>query len=115
MRIVLGLTMALVLGGCGWADRLGLARETSDASLPYSAQLNSGDEPRDFTVTVEAPAGTPVNELRESVRFPATRYCIETFGASDADWTIDETTGDWQYTVNETGDALTFSGRCTAR
>ena len=37
-------------------------------------------------------------DVRESVRFPVTRYCISAYGGSDADWEIDPATGDWAFT-----------------
>ena len=84
----------------------------SSAGLPYRASLKRGEDRRNFTVDVRA-GGVGVNEARESARYPATRYCIETYGASDIDWVFDPATGDWAFTRE--GDTMVFSGRCTAR
>ena len=57
--------------------------------------------------------GVGVSDARESARFPATRYCLTTYGASDVDWAIDPDTGDWAFSRD--GQEMIFSGRCTAR
>ena len=105
-----------VLGGNG-NGFLGLGRFFGDggsdaAGLPYRASLQRGDDRRDFEVRVEA-GGVGVADVRESVRFPATRYCIETYGRSDVDWAVDPATGDWAFT--RSGESMIFQGRCTAR
>lgn len=117
------LSVALMtLSGCGVLGGngngfLGIGRlfgdgGASQAGLPYRSSLRRGDDTRDFTVRVEA-GGVGVAEARESVRFPATRYCLETFGGSDVDWVIDPTSGDWAF--ERDGQAMIFQGRCTAR
>lgn len=55
----------------------------------------------------------PLDVLRESIRYPATRYCLTTFGASDAEWVTDAAMGDWASVTD--GKTRVFSGRCTAR
>jgi hypothetical protein len=112
MRKFLILSLLAGLPGCGLTDRLGLGVETSDRALPFRATLRAADDPRDFAVTVDAP-GVPLEALRESLRHPATRYCIERYGSSDIDWVIDPATGDWQRMID--GDDQIFSGSCTAR
>ena len=105
----------LPLEGCGtigdawnglWGGNL------SDRPLPYRAKLSKGQDRRDFLVRVNA-GGVGVDAVRESVRFPATRYCLKTFGASDADWLINPDTGDWSFARD--GSNMIFKGRCTAR
>ena len=113
LRLMLVVALAVGLTGCGrirdwWTGGGGQAAE----ALPYRANLSKGADRHDFTVTVRAP-GAAVTSVRESVRFPATRYCLETFGVSDALWTTDPATGDWAVTRN--GDTMVFTGRCTAR
>lgn len=124
MRILKSLMiggLCFVLAGCGVfsgnGGPFGIGRIFGDggasaAGLPYRAQLRSMDDPRDFMVTAQA-GGVGVAAARESVRFPATRYCLETYGASDVDWVIDPTTGDWAFSRAEQD--MVFQGRCTAR
>ena len=82
------------------------------AALPYKASLVRGEDGRDVTVTVKA-GGVSVEDVRESARFPVTRYCISFYGGSDADWDIDPATGDWAF--SREGDNMIFSARCTTR
>jgi hypothetical protein len=42
-----------------------------------------------------------------------TRYCLATFGTSEADWATDPATGDWAVTRTENGAVL--QARCTGR
>jgi hypothetical protein len=110
----------LALPGCGWiGDRVsgvgsGVSRAlglADDGGLPYRAAARAGEDRRDIVVTVRVPAGVPLEEFRESARFAATRYCIDTFGSSEAEWTIDPATGDWAASRTETAAALGV--RCT--
>lgn len=124
MRILNSLLIAslcVVLAGCGIfngnSGPLGIGRIFGDggasaAGLPYRAQLRRGEDRRNFVVTARA-GGVGVAAARESVRFPATRYCLETYGGSDVEWVIDPATGDWAFTRN--GQDMLFQGRCTAR
>ena len=84
----------------------------SEQGLPFRANLSSGADPRNFTVRVRA-EGSNVPAVRESTRFQATRYCLDTFGRSDAVWQIDPVSNDWAFTRN--GNDMVFTGRCTAR
>lgn len=103
--LIAGLA-ALALAGCAGP------RMAPDTPLPYRAEVTRGaDDPRDFVVAVEAGAAG-MDEIRESVRFPATRYCLETVGISDKDWQRDAS-GDWAHVRD--GDRLVFRGRCTGR
>lgn len=114
--------VAAMLSGCGLTQRLGLnnigfglgqGRVRSDQTVPYKAALKaSPEDPRTFTVSTKDLA-VPLDDLRESLRYPATRYCIETFGASDIAWEVDTATGDW--TSIDDGSERVYSGRCTAR
>lgn len=116
LRGAIFLALALALTGCsGLRDRLNIfkGRDSTERSLPYKAKLSKNKaDPRDLTITV-ASRGDGLEEVRESVRFQATKYCLKTFGSSDADWQIDPETGDWAYTSS--ADTLTFQGRCTGR
>ena len=121
LRCLSAVSLVLSLSGCGVfggeGGFLGLgglwdSDGSQAAGLPYRAKLSKGDDPRDMTLTVAA-GGVTVEDVRESVRFRATRYCIETFGGSDTNWTMDPATGDWAF--QRSGQDMIFSGRCTAR
>ena len=119
--ICLGGVM-LTLAGCGVFGGngngfLGLGGLFGDggaaeAGLPYNAKLTKGEDPRQMSISVSA-GGVAVADVRESVRFAATRYCIETFGGSKTNWVIDPATGDWAF--QREGEDMVFSGRCTYR
>jgi hypothetical protein len=99
------------LSACNLTSRL--SRDVNRAvDLPFRANLSTGDERRDFTVTVRAD-GASLAEARESARYPATRHCIDVSGSSEIDWQIDPATGDWATVRSENGD-LSVSGRCAA-
>ena len=111
-KVVILCCAALTLSGCGvvrgWFNGDGVA---SDA-LPYRARLTKGEDARDLRISVNAPGAT-VDMVRESVRFEATRYCLKTYGGSDADWATDPVTRDWSFTRDS--EAMVFAARCTAR
>ena len=96
-----------VLPGC---NRLSRAPQAT-AVLPYKTSLAKGEDPRDMLITVEA-NGATLAQVRESVRFEATRHCLTTRGRSDTDWDIDPGTGDWGFM--SAGTALVFRARCRA-
>ena len=124
----LGALGLLVLSACGGFDSLtgssgldslggssgfgGAGSGSPSAPLDFRARLQRGEDRRDFTVRVRA-GGATVDQVRESVRFQSTRYCLPTYGKSDAEWAIDSETGDWAFTRD--GADMIFSGRCTAR
>lgn len=113
MSVVRLLSLVLVLGlaGCGLIRPIG-GEGVSAQNLPYRASLKRGEDRRDLTVRVRAPGAT-VGQVRESVRFQTTRYCLSTFGGSDAYWAIDPATGDWAFV--RAGEDMVFTARCTAR
>ena len=113
---VAALGLFLALPGCGWIGETfsGVGRAFGfgdDGGLPFRAAARPGEDRRDLAVTVTVPASVPLEDFRESARFPVTRYCIETFGTSEADWAIDPARGDWAVARTETTAAL--SARCT--
>lgn len=121
MRAATILVVVAALTGCGVTQRvgdfvssgagLGSSTVRTDLTVPFKAVLRaSRDDPRAFVVSTNETA-VPLDDLRESIRYPATRYCIETFGGSDVDWAL---AGDDWASVLENA-ALIFSGRCTAR
>jgi hypothetical protein len=117
MRVVLAFALTLPLAGCGWlSNTFGSLGESfgfgDDGGLPFRASVDAGEDPRDLVVSVPAPASVPLADFRESARFPVTRYCLTTFGTSEADWTTDPT-GDWAVVRTENGARL--QARCTGR
>ncbi len=117
--LILSLAGCATLGriGGGGGGFLGIGRVfgdggASEQGLPFRASLNRGQDRRDFTVKVRA-GGVGVPQARESARFPATRYCLETYGGSEIDWTINPATGDWAFSRD--GQSMIFQGRCIAR
>ncbi len=110
-RLAIFLGIAVMLSGCGLRDRI-FGDGQADTALPYRAKLTKGDDRRNITIRVRA-GGVTVNDVRESVRFEATRYCIANYGGSDTRWLIDPATGDWAFSRD--GQDMIFTGRCTAR
>lgn len=124
IRTTLLLTLCASLGACGLFGNRNPARNAdTENQLPFRAKLNSDDaDARNFIVSVDLGARRQpeasdepltVDDLRESARFEATKYCILAFGGSDIDWVIDPQTDDWA--LNQQGDVLNFEGRCTVR
>lgn len=111
MRVIVIGLLFLSLAGCSLIRPFG-GEGVSATALPFDAKLARGEDPRDVSVTVKA-ASAGVEDVRESVRFPVTRYCLSTFGASAADWTVDPVTGDWAFVRD--GESMVFTARCTAR
>ena len=90
----------------------GAGEGSPSAPLEFRARLQRGDDRRDFAVRARA-GGATVDQVRESVRFQATRYCLPTFGGSESEWEIDPATDDWAFTRD--GSDMIFSGRCIKR
>ena len=123
-KCIVFVVLILSMAGCGARSRVGGGGGffgigaifgdggASEQGLPFRASLRRGDDRRDFTVNVRA-GGVGVAQARESARFPATRYCVETYGGSEIDWTIDPNTGDWAFARD--GQSMFFEGRCLAR
>jgi hypothetical protein len=117
-RAALLLALALPLGGCGWlSNTFGSVTETfgfgDDGGLPFRASVDAGEDPRDLVVSVPVPGSVALDDFRESARFPVTRYCLTTFGTSEADWAMNPATGDWAVTRTENGARL--QAHCTGR
>lgn len=110
LRGLLIISLALVVTSCG---RLGLGnaskRAETENTLPFKAKLSKGED-RAFSVAV-VNKGAGVAQVRESVRFEATKYCLLTFGGSDAEWQISPVSKDWAF--SQDGDKLIFNGECT--
>lgn len=117
MRALAAGLVLTILTGCGGFSGIGSGNSARNAEsendLPFKASLSKGEDPRDIVVSVTAGGEVTLDDVRESVRFEATKYCLLTFGSSDADWQIDPATGDWAFT--QTGNVLVFSARCAGR
>lgn len=111
MRTILVGCLIVSMAGCSLI-RPQTGEGVAASALPYRASLVRGEDRRDVTVTVKA-AGASVEDVRESVRFPVTRYCISAYGGSEAEWDIGPSTGDWAFSRD--GDNMVFSARCTTR
>ncbi len=118
-RVALVVALTLPLAGCGWLSNafggIGAAFGFGGGGegLPYRATVAKGEDPRDLIVTVPAQPTVELDAFRESARFPVTRYCLNTFGTSQADWTIDPATRDWAVTWTTNGALL--QARCMGR
>lgn len=112
IRALLILTLAASVASCGLVRSDKSKGAASERALPFKAKLKKGDDRRDFSVAV-ANRGAGLSEVRESVRFEATKYCLLNYGGSEADWTIDPATKDWAFAQD--GDRLVFTARCSAR
>lgn len=111
LRGLLIISLALAVASCG---RLGIGnaskRAETENQLPFKAKLSKG-EGRAFSVAVKN-KGAGVAQVRESVRFEATKYCLLTFGGSDSEWQMSAASQDWAFAQD--GDELIFNGTCTA-
>ncbi|SFR54374.1 hypothetical protein [Litoreibacter janthinus] len=112
IRIALITALSLSVASCGLLSRDKSRNAESERALPFKAKLSSGEDKRDISIAV-VNNGAGVEEVRESVRFEATKYCLLNFGGSDADWQISSVSDDWAFTQD--GDKLVFNARCIAR
>ena len=104
--------LVLSLAGCSLI-RPRTGEGVAAQALPYRAKVTrDAEDSRTVAVSVDAKQAT-LDQVRESARFPVTRYCLTFFGASEADWARDPSTGDWAFTRN--GETLVLMARCTAR
>ncbi|MEM6385721.1 MAG: hypothetical protein AAF718_05740 [Pseudomonadota bacterium] len=110
--IILGSILLLASGCAGVRERVFGGGGQSDRALPFRTNLTKGEDRRDIAVRVRA-GGVAVSDVRESVRFAATRYCLTTFGGADTLWALDPATGDWAFSRD--GQDMIFEGRCVAR
>lgn len=113
IRVLLIAALLASTASCGLFSRDKSRGAESERELPFKAKLRaSGDDRRDFDISVRN-KGAGLEEVRESVRFEATKYCLLNFGGSDTAWRVSAGPDDWAFTQD--GDALVFSGRCTNR
>lgn len=103
----------VALTSCGSIDYYSKMWKTKSSNdLPYKATLKVGKQLNNFSIKVKN-KGQDITEVRESVRFEATKYCLIKFGNSDIDWLMDASTGDWK--IESTSKQLTFFGKCEVR
>ena len=109
------LTLSVLgLASCGGLGKGGgLFRTVTERELPFKTKITNGDDRRDFVIVASKAAEADVDDVRESVRHKATRYCIYNIGSSQIDWDMDPATEDWAYTRD--GENLGFSGRCIGK
>lgn len=112
IRPLLISLIVLSTASCGVLNRDKSRGADSERALPFKAKLSSGDDKRDISIAVEN-KGAGVEEVRESVRFEATKYCLLNYGGSDAAWQMSDVSKDWAFTQD--GDKLVFNARCIAR
>lgn len=111
--LLAALAALTVLSGCG-ISRFNpfTPRGAPEAPLPYKATLTRSDnDPRAFVVSAEA-AGVALAQARESLRHPATAFCLLNYGSSDVAWQR-TAGGDWA--TARQGRALMVRGRCQTR
>jgi hypothetical protein len=110
--LALALGAPVTLAACAQVTSLTQRSARAEVKIPYRTRLAREDDRRQIAVSVEN-RGAGLADVREAVRFEATRYCLQAFGASDAEWVLDPATGDWAFTSD--GTRLTFRARCTGR
>ena len=112
IRLLLIISLVLGTASCSLFSRDKSRNATSERVLPFKAKLSSGEDKRDIAIAV-VNKGAGVEEVRESVRFEATKYCLLNYGGSDAEWQMSSVSEDWAFTQD--GDKLVFNARCVAR
>ena len=112
MRVATIAIVLVLLAGCSLFRQDEAGPGVALSALPFKTQLKAGEDRRDFQVTVQS-RGAGLEQMRESVRFSATRYCLSRYGASEAVWNLDPATNDWAFVQDE--GQVVFSGRCTSR
>lgn len=116
MRFVVIFLLVLTSAACSRLPQLptfGFNRAVPEITLPYRARVQAARSSRAFVVSVDQGAAS-TDDVRESVRFPATRRCITQFGSSEIAWDLNAQQQDWAVSRNERGQAF-YSGRCTGR
>ncbi|TRD21505.1 hypothetical protein [Palleronia caenipelagi] len=87
-HVILFVLLAVTVAACGRVPipRIGLFdRMVPETRLPYSARITAPRGARSFDVVV-ASRGAPLEAVRDTVRFHATRHCLIGFGNSAIRW-----------------------------
>jgi hypothetical protein len=116
MRHLALIAALLALPGCDFIGNVTSGLFSSGPAIgvtPFRGTVDRGEDERDLTVLVEVTPDVPLDDFRESARYPVTRYCIEQFGSSEAAWETDPASGDWAVLFTERGAVL--NARCTGR
>ncbi len=106
--LIIGFLVGLTLAGCGRTED-----DTRRIRMPFKAKLAKMETPGSFQVLVVA-RGAGLSQIRESVRYPATVYCLRQFGTSNILWQTSPATGDWAMSRGR-DDRLVFQGKCQTR
>ncbi len=117
-RLTIAFLICLATIACSRLPSLpgsgGFGQAQPEAPLPYQTRLAAEEGSPEFAVAV-ASGGAQLDSVRESVRFPATRYCLRHFGTSDIAWAAPAgTPAAWTGRVDATGQVV-YTGRCTGR
>ncbi len=117
-RLILASILCLATIACSRLPSLpgtgAFGQARPETPLPYPSRLAQGDGSAQFAVAVTS-NGAPLDAVRESVRFPATRYCMRHFGTSDIDWAAPAGTPEaWTGRADAKGQVV-YAGRCTGR
>jgi hypothetical protein len=112
IRLLLITSLVLTAASCSRLSRDKSRNAATERALPFKAKLSTGEDKRDIAIAV-VNKGAGVEEVRESVRFEATKYCLLNYGGSDAEWQISSVSEDWAFTQD--GDKLVFNARCIKR
>jgi hypothetical protein len=117
-RLILVSLVCLAATGCSRLPTLpgtGIGGAQPDTALPYPASVSGREgDPAAFDVAVTT-GGAPLPATRESVRFPATRYCLARFGTSDIVWSAPAAAPDaWTGRLAPDG-RVVYGGRCAGR
>ena len=84
----------VLISGCGSIDTYQKMFKTQPMEkLPYKATLKVNKNSDSFIVKVKNEQ-QKLNDVRESVRFEATKYCLIKYGNSNVDWSMDEKNDD---------------------
>jgi hypothetical protein len=80
VKAIYGLAVMAVLAACGGPEPVLFD------GIKFSAKASAtGDDPRDFAVTVRDGAGR-ASPAAQAARYEATQYCLARFAGSDVIW-----------------------------
>ena len=103
-RVLVLLTMAVVLAGCGPDEDT-----ISFDGQFYKARVKDLDERHKFVVTA-SPVSASLLGAREAARYEATRYCVNNYGSSAIVWDVGPDDPDTAMPISN--NTLTLQGAC---